>query len=510
MRRALVVLSFVACSPRPGADEVAESPRSRPEPGVPRPAAPADEPVDAGKVETVTELPPAAPDDGPARARAEFARSLARIKPGATDAEVRRSLGAPDDVKTERDPGGISAARTIEVWRYGTNGHLSFGTLGTVHIQADRTVQYVFGGEGTPARIEEAELRRLLRVLAAVPSYNGRFDPLREVQAVNALHRLGKADALAVIEEFLRVSSPFDDPGREGIFYVLRALFDPPPGQVLPPMMVGAPSPSPADPKALPRFPLVIVDDIPLCVTRGWSLGGMAEQPEDHLRWYRAHGLLRAAPLRPTDTPLATIDREFAAGSPLAIAAGLDDDGGRAFLRDQALQLLDTVVRPRLTLYDEPRFTPGPDAANRWSVVRAAVERLGPTWDAARGVYTMKGGELLAPTRRPMRPRALWDLPLPGAANARLALEWSGPQSLDVEVRVGVGRGGASKPAQLRLVDEVSGAAIAEVPLPSLVAPVDSTSGSVNTRRIAASPGVRLRAELVVDGAVVASDSMSP
>ena len=44
----------------------------------------------------------------------------------------------------------------------------------------------------------------------------------------------------------------------------------------------------------------------------------------------------------------------------------------------------------------------------------------------------------------------------------------------------------------------------------ALVAPVDSTSGSVNTRRIAASPGVRLRAELVVDGAVVASDSMSP
>lgn len=511
MRSAILGLSLVACTPRPGSDgEVAERELAVPEKVPPKPVeAPAE---DAGVFigETVTALPPAAPDDGPVRVRAEFAALLATIKPGMAETEVRGLLGPPDDIRTERDPGGISAARTVEVWRYGTNGHLTFGTLGTVHLQADRTVQYVFGGKGSPvANIDEPELRRLLRLLAAVPSYNHRCDPLRLIQAVNALHRHGKATALAVIDEFLRVATMFDDPGREGVFLVLRALFDPPPGQPLPPMMVGAPSPAPTDEKALPRFPLVIVDDIPLSLVRGYMLGGHAEQPEDHIRWYHAHGQLRAAPLRPPDAPLAVIDREFAAGAPLVVAAGLDDDHGRMFLYDQALQLLDTVYRPRTTLYDESRFAYGPDPASRWSAVRVAVERLGTTWDPTRDLYVMRTGELLAPAPRRLHPRTLWDLPLPGARAARMALEWSGREMLDVEVRIDLAPGQTSATATLRLVDEATNS-ITEVPLPPLSAPVNSTSGSVNTQRVAAKPGVRLRAELVVAGEVAASSTFTP
>lgn len=511
MRSAILGLSLVACTPRPGTDgEVADKELAVPETVPPKPVqAPAD---DAGvfMVETVTELPPAAPDDGPVRVRAEFAKLLAKIKPGMKEAEVRALLGAPDDVKTERDPGGISAARTVEVWRYGTNGHLTFGTLGTVHIQADHTVQYVFGGKGSPIiNLDEPELRRLLRLLAAVPSYNHRCDPLRLIQAVNALHRHGKATALAVIDEFLRVSSFLDDPGREGVFLVLRALFDPPPGQALPPMMVGAPSPAPTDEKALPRFPLVIVDDIPLSLVRGYMLGGHAEQPEDHIRWYPTHGQLRAAPLRPPDAPLAVIDREFAAGAPLAVAAGLDDDHGRTFLYDQALQLLDTVYRPRTALYDESRFAYGPDTASRWSAVQAAASRLGTTWDPARDLYVMRTGKLLAPAPRRLHPRTLWDLPLPGAKAARMALEWSGPEMLDVEIRIDLDPGQTSQPATLRLVYEAT-SSVTEVPLPPLSAPVNSTTGSVYTRRITAKRGVRLRADLVVDGKLAASSTFSP
>jgi len=121
----------------------------------------------------------------------------------------------------------------------------------------------------------------------------------------------------------------------------------------------------------------------------------------------------------------------------------------------------------------------------------------------------MRTGELLAPAPRRLHPRTLWDLPLPGAKAARMALEWSGPEALDVEVRIDLDPGQTSATATLRLVDEATHS-ITEVPLPPLSAPVNSTSGSVNTQRLAAKPGVRLRVELVVAGEVAASSTFTP
>jgi len=47
--------------------------------------------------------------------RTEFAAKIARVKVGMTAEQVTKILGAPDDIKTERDPGGITAARTVAV-----------------------------------------------------------------------------------------------------------------------------------------------------------------------------------------------------------------------------------------------------------------------------------------------------------------------------------------------------------------------------------------------------------
>jgi hypothetical protein len=495
------LVMFAACSSGPAAPrEVAEAPREPKE----------EVPVAVAKDGAlVTELPAAAPDDGPVRARAAFARALAQIEPGMKEADVVRLVGPADDVRTERDPGGISAARTVEVWRWGTNGHLSFGTLGTVHVQADRTVQYVFGG-GTPVAVgvDEAELRRLLRLLAAVPGYGERLDPLALIRAVNALQRRGKSTALAAIDEFLRVASHLDDPGREGVFLVVRALFDAPPGQALPPMLVGSPSPVPADMSALPRHPLVLVDELPLSVTSGYLLAGHAESPEMHLGWYRTHGLLRAGPLRPPDDPLAAAERAFAPGSALARAASLDDEHGRAFVYDQALRAIDGVYRPAIESFDRT-FADGPDVAGRWQAARAAAARPGTKWDAAREVYTRADGRLLAPAPRELRPRTLWDLPL-GAKAARMALEWKGPRRLGVEVRVELAAGQSTPAATLRFVDAASGAAVGEVAVQATAAPSGSTAGMVTGTTLTASPGVRLRAELVVAGAIAASGVFTP
>lgn len=287
-------------------------------------------------------------------------------------AEVERLVGPPDDVRTKDDPGGIDASRTTRVWRWGTSGHLSFASLGTVHLQADDRVQYVFGGEGAPPRLEMSEpaLRALLGAIDAVPSYNARLHPLRLVRAVNALHALGRDAALAVLSEYLRVSSHFEDAGgREGVFLVLRTLFDPPADLgVFPHMMVGAPRPPfPPEHRDAPRFPIVIVDDMPFNVVNGYALAGLAESPEMHLESMRKLGTLRGAPLAPTSTPLDSL-RGFvgSAKTPLVTALGLDD-ADRVRLMTQAALLLESV-------YPGP-FNATLRAADAWSVFesRSAV-----------------------------------------------------------------------------------------------------------------------------------------
>jgi len=285
----------------------------------------------------------------PLRSRSAFTLALSNVKPGMQAAEVMSLLGPPDDIRTQNDPGGISATRTVEVWRYGTSGHLTFATLGTVHIQADRTVQYVFGGAGTPpdgAVFDETELRRLLRLLDAVPSYDAPGDPRALIEVVNALQPLGKARAVAAMQEYLRVASSLDDPGREGTFLVARTLFDVPkdPGYFRS-MAVGAPTLAPPkDPRSLPRFPIVIVDDIPFNVVSGYMLAGQAEPPESHLAWCRDHAELRAQPLMPPATPLDTLEQMI--GSPstaFLLQTGLDGEGRRLIFH-QGARLLSTAL----------------------------------------------------------------------------------------------------------------------------------------------------------------------
>ena len=120
--------------------------------------------------------------------------------------------------------------------------------------------------------------------------------------AVNALLHLGKGGALAAVEDCLaRCAGGSVD----GLFLVLRVLFDVPadPGWQ-PPLRLGASTPPPpANPRLLPLFPLLLVDDRPLLLVAGYVLGGLAEPVRAHLEHFRAHGTLRATPLAPSAPP---------------------------------------------------------------------------------------------------------------------------------------------------------------------------------------------------------------
>lgn len=323
--------------------------------------------------------------DAPLPVRADFAKAFSEVKPGMDASEIEKLVGPPDDVRTKDDPGGITASRTTEVWRWGTGGHLSFATLGTVHMQADHRVQYVFGGAGTPPTLALAEpaLRSMLALIDAVPSYNAPLHPLRLIRAVNALHPLGKDVALAVLSEYLRVSSHFEDEGgREGVFLILRTLFDPPPVErMFPLMMVGAPHPAaPKDRAEVPRFPLVVVDDLPFNVASGYALAGLAESPEMHLDWMRAHASLRERALTPTSTPIDTLRALVGSESTALVQLlGLRDEE-RVLVMAQAARLLEHVV--------PGEFNASLPPADAWSVFDAA-RAVRVAWSASDQDYRL-------------------------------------------------------------------------------------------------------------------------
>jgi hypothetical protein len=179
------------------------------------------------------------------------------------------------------------------------------------------------------------------------PSYDSgyHYDPLAVIRIVNCLQPLGKNKALAAIDEYLRVASDFDSPAREGVFLVLRVLFDVPahPGQ-MPQMLVGAPWPAPPeDPKRLPRYPILLQDDVPLMLVSGYMLAGFPEQPESHVKYFRKKGRLRDKPLVPGNAPLGLLDSWAKNAGWLYEKDSASD--GKLLIANQILNMVDSVYR---------------------------------------------------------------------------------------------------------------------------------------------------------------------
>ena len=126
-------------------------------------------------------------------------------------------------------------------------------------------------------------------------------NPGRIVQAVNELIPLGKEEALASIAGYYEAADRQADP-RQGLFWVLRVLFDVPaePGYH-PPVRLGAPRPAaPDDLRTIPRFPIMLIEDIPLLMVTSYILGGLPETVDSHLELFESNGLMRSRLLQPT------------------------------------------------------------------------------------------------------------------------------------------------------------------------------------------------------------------
>lgn len=153
---------------------------------------------------------------------------------------------------------------------------------------------------------------------AVGPLGSGAFHPGRALEAIRALTALGKADGLPLLRRIADGHRELES----GLFAVIRALVVLPEGATLQPPMLGAPVPEPSDALHAPRYPLVLIADVPLVVVSGYMLGGQPEPLSMHLDALEALPW-RTAPWQPA--PADTVRAQLQA-APWWEACGVQDD----------------------------------------------------------------------------------------------------------------------------------------------------------------------------------------
>jgi hypothetical protein len=393
----------------------------------------------------------------PPRDRRAFVEAMNRVKVSMWEAEVLALVGKPDDVTTSKDWGGWGFGHTQKVWRYGAAGHMAAATLGQLGIDADHRIAWVTG-QGTPppeGMFTEPELRNLLETLHDLPSQKTyRARPL--IRAVNLLQPLEKKKALAAIDEFVRVSSDrTDHVAREGLFLLLRTLFEvpsvatifpdedaPSPPGFMPPIYCPPEPDWPADKKLLPRFPVVIVGGIPFLIVRYGGCSGPPQMPESHLEYYRKYGTLRAKPLSPTAKPFTALEafknsprwyfkfkndrppRDEEERADFEYKRDLEATQAKS-MANQLLDLLDTVHRFEpdpsgailSTCCNEGQEQRNTEAENRKIIAEAS--KLAVRWDAKNSRYTFLDETFVISFDPKLHPAKSW-----GAAVGDVKLEF--------------------------------------------------------------------------------------
>ena len=333
----------------------------------------------------------------PPLSRAAFVRALARLKltpafgygtpRGATkEARVLRWLGPPDDIITREDRDYVYMKPGEHILGYGTEGHLTLPTLGSVSISPEGYVTDVSGNWGSPPPVEligETELRELLRLIDRAPALDSwaapsKWDPAVFLQVVNQLRTLGKAKALAALGEYARINGrrvyhvSYSGARDDEVFAILAALFE-----------------APYDPlRHGPRHSLLLWDDVPLLAPFPADYRGMGKHayyPWD-IEIYEREGRLRRQPLRPPDNPLEIPDRI----AEWAVLRGINlPPNGETIrrIRNQVLRLVASAYPPDQA--PSLRFGIGDDVErNRlWREAQKSFARLNARWDPERNQY---------------------------------------------------------------------------------------------------------------------------
>jgi hypothetical protein len=331
--------------------------------------------------------------------RSEFADLFGKVKRGQSMSEVRQILGKPDEVWTADDPYPFGS-RTGESWGWGTDGHFSLATRGSIFFNIGKRVEgirsplhngrarvaYIDAGgrnPGQPGYLEhmvekvgdpynmfevhwnESELKSLLRAIDRNVYPGGRFSQaspgiLERIRVSNLLIPLGEAKATAALCEYASLAKE-----EQFLNDVVRCLFTPKARNgFLPSPMIGLLVPEPPSHRALlPAYPVFIDQGIPFEVARvGLLMGKAACLPMD-IQEVRKAGKFRGSLLVPTDHPNEALEEAISTltgsemgkkGSSSEFASSAWGAWSSDYLNSDFKQLIRTVVDPGHPLGDVP------------------------------------------------------------------------------------------------------------------------------------------------------------
>lgn len=258
-----------------------------------------------------------------------------------------------------------------------------------------RRMIYKFGGIPLAASITTLtlppapELDPILQLINAASRWPKRCaDATAIIKAVNGLQPLGKQEALDSLRRYVAIAPDgffdndrvaFDpaniDQGNHRVaFWIIRLLFEPAQaGTRIPQPMIGAAVPHrpKADDGLWPLFPIELVDDVPFMIAEGWNLGGHPQHPSAHIAWAERYGVIRDAPLRPADDPLAAADRLLSLPKSQRLIVRTDH------IRNQTWQFVANVLS--MPDRDQRRFNEVTD--NQWDNLRRTAAENHIHWD---------------------------------------------------------------------------------------------------------------------------------
>ena len=200
------------------------------------------------------------------------------------------------------------------------------------------------------------------------------------VRAVNALQRLGKQQALAILEEYVKLTSVsgYHDE-HQIVFWIIRVLFEP--------IRLDERIPSPMIAVHLekspnwPLNPIAIVDDIPFMIGHPIGMGGMPEPPAAHIEWARRHGVIRDQPLKPTASPVLAARVILGSQAFLQLDSFSRNQATR-LLRLQAVSMVEGALPPDLTRHDD-----GTVERRQWRALIQDAQTRPIRWDAEREAF---------------------------------------------------------------------------------------------------------------------------
>lgn len=333
-------------------------------------------------------------DECDTRIRAEFDEQLGRVKDGQSKEQVIEILGEPDVVEIDEERG-------YELWLYGCPNKDALPVLGRVHFEEGVVAGQRFWSPNpstSPDLPEENVLREILRFMhETAPTRRSGDDPLHKVRVANRLIPLGKKQVIATINELSDLG--FDT--SHWLILLTQILFEVPddPGYIY--------SGVPAGDQQLrqgtrvPRFPTILIDDVPVTIYTAMGIRGAIPRVSRYLKVIGKEEM-RKKLFKPADDPFESLENLWSSQKwPFPYEPGEDDLPLKRTEHEYKGDVLWDVLRLVRTVY-RPSWLPDSfrdedDVMRYFERYHSEFLAIGAVWNVEKQMYALKDGSVPYP-----------------------------------------------------------------------------------------------------------------